>query len=295
MSGQRKAPPAEEAARVKRVLEENRIRNETYKKSIEWLGDAYSGLKIKRLNDIPPDEFPAYKKYLAHDELYIVVHPGYFIFFENDRVYPVQETIGGLPADNVVDRIGNAAIRDHQNLQIMVEEERFMRKFLEFMAAEKRLVLIAIPRNYRETMSLKSPEGLDEYARYINDMTNGAESMLFMETETSGSGYMTKADQALLARFLKDSGVKRIMFGGGYVGKCIDNFYEQLKGFFQEGKTFLVPEISAVSPMDGSFDRMLKEDGQINMKYKIKVLKMHGPSIPRIKRFSLFTFPGKDS
>lgn len=279
---------SQEAARVQRVLEENRLRNATFKKSAEWLQEAYRGLMVRRLNDIPRGDFSAYRQYLVNQEVYIIVHPGYFAFFENENPYPPRETTGLYPAENLMERIGRYAASEHQNLLIMVEEERLLREFLEFMAADKRLVILILPGDFRRNVSAKTPGGPDEYVRYINDLTNGSESIIYMETEKQSSGYLTRQDLESLSTFLAHTGAKRVMFGGGYVGKCLDNFFSQFAGIFRQGNVYLVPEISAVSPMDGSFDGMLREDGSIHMGYKIKVLKMHGTSIPRIKRFPLF-------
>jgi len=71
--------------------------------------------------------------------------------------------------------------------------------------------------------------GLDEYARYINEMSNMSDTFMYMESQTNDTGFLDKNNLEILSDFLNDIGVKNIMLGGGYLGKCLDDFYESIR------------------------------------------------------------------
>jgi hypothetical protein len=258
---------AEDSAGVKRVFSGIADRNRSYEQSDAWLRDAYQGLRIKNLHDIPPEEFSRYHPYTAGGEAYVIVHPGYFPFFDQgDIPRPRADYARGLPRENLVDRItadlsaADAAYRSAR------EQERIVRDFIEFMAAEGRLVILVLPRDYRDHVTYNAVPGYDEYARYLNELSNEADNVVFLESSAYDQGSLRPEDLDVLVRFLKASGARTVMLGGGFIGKCLDGFYKTLRVVMLPGHLFYVPELTQFSPADMKRDResLLANDGRID-------------------------------
>lgn len=257
-----------ELTRIKEAFKQINELNETTKKSQEWLREAYSGIKIKRLNDIPKEEYGAYKKYLYKRQIYIIVHPGFYSFFVNKNAPAPKDLIEAFPAKNLADRIFSDAPTDTLGLKLAQENERLLRNFLEYMSVEKRLVILILPRDYKGYLTNGYSPGLDEYARYLNDLTNGSESILYMESENHNTGAMAKADAEILSAFLRDIKIKKILYSGGFVGRCLDRFYTVLVDEFGYKNLYFVPELASIFPgeLNASHSYLLTETGKINFK-----------------------------
>ena len=261
-------PNNNELARIKKTFERINERNETIKRSPEWLREAYSGLKIKRLNDIPKEEYSSYKKYLYKGQLYIIVHPGFYTFFVNKSALSPKENIENFPVKNLVERLFPNIPTDSLGLKLAQENERLLRNFLEYMSEEKRLVLLILPGDYKNHITNGYPPGLDEYSRYLNDLTNKSESIIYMESENHNTGAMGKTDTEILSTFLKDIKVKRILYSGGFIGRCLDKFYTVLVDEFGFKNLYFMPELASIFPeeLNDSHSYLLTKDGKTNFK-----------------------------
>ncbi|TAL26659.1 MAG: hypothetical protein EPN94_02800 [Nitrospirae bacterium] len=259
---------SEGLTRIKEAFKQINELNETTKKSPEWLREAYSGIKIKRLNDIPKEEYGAYKKRLYKGQIYIIVHPGFYSFFANKNAPEPKERIDAFPAKNLADRIFSDAPTDSLGLKLAQENERLLRNFLEYMSLEKKLVILILPRDYKKYLTNGYSPGLDEYARYLNDLTNGSESILYMESRNHNTGDMEKDDVEILSAFLKDIKAKRILYSGGFVGRCLDKFNTVLVDKFGYKDLYFVPELASIFPgeLNASHSYLLTETGKINFK-----------------------------
>lgn len=277
-----------EAARIKKEQEKARIRNilagiheknRTVKKSPEWLGEAYSGLKIKRLNDIRREEYASYRQYVPAKEVYFIVHPGYYAFFDNKTVLPQKDGKEPFPSGNLLERLAEALPMNHISMKVMMEQERLLRNFLEFMSVEKRLAILVLPADYRNHLGHGYTPGIDEYARYINEMTNMSESIIYMESQTFDSGYISPDDLKMLSDFLKEINASIISYGGGYVGKCLGEFSTSLMYKFRYNNVFFVPDLSSISPFEineAAHGYLLADDGRVNANGVIKYYKDYG-------------------
>lgn len=279
---QKKLKNDQEAERIKKVFEDIYERNRTLEKSPVWLKEAYSSLKIKRLNDIPKEEFNTYKKYLYNRNIYIIVHPGFYTFFENKSIPPPRETIEGFPLHNMTERFSFEIPSDAVNYKVMQEQGRLLEDFLELFSTEKRLVILLLPRDYKAHLSYGYTQGFDEYARYINGITNMSESVLYMESMAHDNGFMENGDLEMLTTFLKEIDTENILLGGGYLSKCIDNFYESIRTKFKDNEVFFVMELSAISPADMVTDslNLLTKRGRINFSEVKKYLEISGVTVP---------------
>jgi hypothetical protein len=71
-----------------------------------------------------------------------------------------------------------------------------------------------------------------------------------MTSKTSSSGDIATDDMVKLFEFLKSVKAERIMVGGGYVGRCQGEFFSELTSYRSTEGTYIVPEISTISPVD---------------------------------------------
>jgi hypothetical protein len=286
-----------ERKKIKGLVQEINTRRATVERSPEWLKEAYSGLNIRKINDIPPEEFAFYKKYIDDGSVYIVVHPAFYVFFETELTLSSEKDKMAFPEDNIVERfVGRSSLFDYK-MKILQEQEILLRNFVELLSMDEKLVVLILPGDYRHHMTYGHIEGLDEYARYINDITNMSGSVVYMESKSYSTGYLTEEDLALLERFIGAVAPEDIYVGGGYIGRCLENFYVSLTTFYDSA--FLAPEISAVSPndMDNPWvDGLLTPDGRINLKraaYNLKRVNAYekqqiSPSVKGLRNFIFY-------
>ncbi|MDH4162981.1 MAG: hypothetical protein OEW15_09875 [Nitrospirota bacterium] len=223
--------------------------NNTVKRTAGWLKEAYQGIGIKKLNDVPRDSFSSYASFLYKNQVYVIVHPGYFTFFQNTGDVPLGQVVEGMPILNVVERFTMDLKPEQQNLRIMREQERILRDFMEFMSRDKKLLIVVVPGDYRAHISVKGADAGDEYARFLNDLTNRSESVLYVESETWSNGFLAQRELNLFADFVNAVGAKRVVIGGGYIGMCLDNFYASIvKEKIPRSKASFALDLTTISP-----------------------------------------------
>lgn len=259
----------QEIARIKETFASIDEQNRTVKKSEAWLRDAYAGIGIRRIHDIPPDEHARYRTYAMNNEVYVIVHPGYFPFFDKWEIpIPPADYSNGYPSRNLVERVTADLPQEDIAYRVAREQERIERDFIEFMSVQKRLVILVLPRDYKNTATYGAMPGADEYARYINELTNRGESIVYLESIAHNDGEVRSDDLAVLMQFLKAVEAKTIYLGGGFLGKCLDGFYGSLRTVFMPSEIYYVPEITAFSPVGMVTDRvkLLTDSGKLSMK-----------------------------
>lgn len=279
--------------KYRKIFEEIYARRNTLEKSADYLKEAYQSLKIRNLRDIPRDDYKSYEKYLYNKNAYIIVHPAYYLFFENTSKTPPREFIGTFPVGTLLDRFAGSLPPDAMNLKALVAQSRILEDFLELFSTEKRLVILILPKDYRKHLSYGYVEGQDEYARYLNEITNMSESVLYLESADWSNGFLEKNDLETLTAFLTEVGAKNILLGGGYLGKCIDNFYETVRKKFRYEDVYFVMELSALAPYD-MVTGVLEPNGRINFGEMRNLLDFFGVSLssgeekPRFKRITSY-------
>jgi hypothetical protein len=290
-------PDEEELKRIKDVVVSINDKNDTVENSAEWFKEAYSSLNIKKLNDIPRADYEKYRDFINEKgSVFVIVHPAFYTFFENDAVLSSKGDAKSFPSKNIAERLYDMPSFFDYKFKVMQEQERILRDFLEIMSTGKKLVILLIPRNYKSHLTYGHIEGLDEYSRYINEITNSSESVIYMESSGYSTGKMRDEDLKIFADFLKELQVERILLGGGYIGRCLQDFYISLLDYFDSGNIYIVPEIAAVSPQDindkwGKY--LLKENGELDMKVAAKNLKTPNAYekqtiTPRIRRLYMY-------
>jgi hypothetical protein len=251
---------------VNMLLTDIEERNKTVEEDPEWIRRAYSGLMVRKLNNIRVSEYKKYRKYLDNGAAYIIVHPAFFPFFHFPGKLPLVEGDTFVPKHNVVERLLNLPPPD-EKFALLQAQERRMRDFLEFMSERKKLVIVVVPRHYDRYKGYKYRKDNDEYTRYLNEVTNFSESVIFAESRSPNRGYLTDEDGIRLMEFLLSVDAKTIYLGGGYIGRCLEDFYKLLTDEFGPEDIYVVPELSDVSPREINSKMakyLLLPNGEIN-------------------------------
>ena len=257
---------------ARQVVMDINERKRFQEQSQEWLREAYGSLKIRKLNDIPPGAYKGYKRFSDADNgrVYIVVHPAFYAFFTGERIIKSSKKEGEpFPSKNIVERLYESASSYDSTFRLMQEQERVLRDFLEVTAAQKKLLLLILPRDYRKHLTCGYSDGVDEYARYINEVANMSDSVLFMESVEFDNGALQERDLDVLAAFLNDIDASAIMLGGGFFGRCLELFYNSLGEKISPDRLYVVPEIISIASADlddSVSEALLRKDGKINFR-----------------------------
>jgi hypothetical protein len=189
------------------------------------------------VSEIPQSAYFHYKHYAVDGKVYVMVHPGYYLYFQKKKLSP------------------DTASKDL--LDFFEEQIRTEREFFLLARENSELVVIVLPGK-----KLKK-----SYISYINRLTGGADNFLYIYSRNRRTGDLPSSEEEALESFLKSIGVKEVIIGGGYVGRCESRTYRDLlsmKGI----SIALSPEISFFSPNDitEATVRMVRNpDGTLNI------------------------------
>jgi hypothetical protein len=262
--------PGENADILSRIEERNR----TIEDDQEWLKKSYDGLMVRRLSNISEKEYEDYIKYLDNGIAYIIVHPAYFPFFHRFKRLSKTPEDGPYPTENVVEKFLSLKPKNAR-FSVLQAQERRMRDFIEYKATQEKLVILVIPRNYYKFKGYIYKKGMDEYMRYLNEISNFSKSVLFVQSRSPNKGYVTEEDSIRLMEFLLTIDAKALYVGGGYVGRCLENFYANMTEDFGQEDIYLVPELADISPAElpnSLAKRILKKDGTLDTEMLTRLL-----------------------
>lgn len=296
---QQKEERRQERQRTKKLFEDIQAQSGKTPRTPETIKESYRTLKITKLNDVPEQEYSRYQQFAANGEVYFIVHPAYFAFFQEDKL-PVAspEDAIRVPEKNYIERFAEKAPAEVVKYKVFLEQERLQRDFIRYAAYSRRLVILILPGDYEKHLSYGMVPGVDEYTRYLNEITGGGESLLYLSSVDWATGHLTDGDRVLLTSFLRSVGAHTFLLGGGYVGRCVDNFYLSLRKDHDRAVIFFVPELLAVSPEDKIFDavNLISRRNRINFKSVIKhlslatnIISYDGGLEPQVKRFDLYS------
>ena len=263
----------EEILRAKEIWQKIEERSRTVENNPEWIDNSYTGINIRSLSTLPIGKYADYKKFLDNGTVYIINHPGYYTFFHHPKISGKDNS----PAKGIMDIFlekgsaswtdvfwenspekGGANRYNKEFIRIMKEFERIESNFLEFKSTEQKLVIIIVPGNYKKYSNYSYKNGADEYARYLNEVTNLSESVLYLESKKPNRGQLLDEDLNTITEFLQKTGATSVMLGGEYLGRCEEDFYKHLSGATGAAiPVFIVPELSPVSPDD--MNRRMKD------------------------------------
>lgn len=174
------------------------------------------------VKELPRSSPRAQRPVADASDVYIIVHPGYGVFFQ----------------DLVKEK--------HAESKYLLLHKQFENEaaFLTSRAASGATIILVLPGNFM-TESV-APES---FVSYLNKTAKGP-SVYYMTSKTSNSGHIDKDVMIDLFAFLKSVKAERIMIGGGYVGRCQGEFFSELTSYGSAEGTYIVPEISTISPVD---------------------------------------------
>lgn len=153
----------------------------------------------------------------------VMVHPAYSLFFRDESKNRYPDTKYDL-------------------LQLQLEREE---RFLHMISQTDNVLIIVLPGNYaKESIAPLS------YTAYLNRATAGSSSAYHLYSETWNSGAVPTDTLVTLYSFLRGLGTKTVLVGGGYIGRCQREFYNQLVTYVDSISFYVVPEISSISPDD---------------------------------------------
>lgn len=239
--------PAEDISRLKNIIAGVDQRNLTVEKDPDWIEWSYGEIGVRKLNTVSPDKYSRYAKYVKNGTIYIIVHPAYYVFFNKNA--PVIQRETDDKTSGVLDLLIGQISRDAAS-QFVLQQQINEKNFIEYVSADERLLILILPNDYKKQSNYRYAALKDEYARYINEITNGSESVLSIESKSSTGGDLSTDDIIMLLSFIKKIGAGTIFVGGGYVGRCQMEFYNNMTLFSAGSDYFIVPEISVLSPED---------------------------------------------
>lgn len=253
---------ADHTADIVRTVEE---RNNSVEKGPEWRERAYTSFLIKELSDIDEKDYARYSQYLDNGAIYIIVHPAYYTFFGGEA-FPSSYAPGVSQPNAMEWFLGDASFSAKSRL--IKAQEKLLRDFLEYMSTERKLVLLILPKNYERYSAYRFTNARDEYMRYINEITNESDSVVYLYSRRPNRGALLEDDRRRLLKFLFAVKVKQILVGGGYVGRCLEDLYKEVEQYYSADKIYVVPEITAISPVDVTYSLasdLLLDNGQLDI------------------------------
>ena len=177
----------------------------------------FSKLDAETVRSFPRSEAPR--------DLFIFVHPGYSLFFSG--------------ADQ------QKGMRYHGAKFSMLETQFLAEaRFLGDVARVENIVILIVPGNYQNDSI--APHA---YAGYLNALAAGP-LVRYIPSTGSSNGTVSSEDMVTLFHFLEAVKPSRVLVGGGYVGRCQREFYNQLTTYYDKNSTFIMQEVSTISPED---------------------------------------------
>lgn len=158
---------------------------------------------------------------------------------------PIDVTIMVHPAYSIF-------LRDLTNEQYPEVKYSLLRKqfdheaqFILDQANAGKIIILIVPGKY-----LTASAYAQNYTAYLNSMISPSHSAYYIYSDSPNSGNISSEEMITLYRFLQGLNVRKVLVGGGYVGRCQREFYTQLTTYFDTSQAFIVPEISTISPED---------------------------------------------
>jgi hypothetical protein len=208
----------------------------------------YGKLNVRSLFDLPKSDYLQYKKYVSGNTVNVIVHPAYFIFFQDNNQNKIYVERRDDFSRNLVDLFIEKYPADEGSIQAQMKlslkkESQFLRE----KAQKQDLVVLVLPPRYRGHPEYPYKK-LDEFGRYLNEVTKGSPSVLYVESDDFKNGYLSSSTLTILNKFFNALDIRTIRIGGGYKNLCLKNFSDDIAAVRNVQTIELVPEICTVSP-----------------------------------------------
>lgn len=153
----------------------------------------------------------------------IMVHPAYSLFFREEHRSSYSEA-------------------KYELLKIQLDNEA---RFIGEIAKSDNLLILVLPGNYQ-----KDSLAPLSYTFYLNSSAKSSPLAFYIYSEASSSGSLSTDTMVTLYGFLQRVKADKVLIGGGYIGRCQREFYNQITTYVDKIPAFIVPEISSISPDD---------------------------------------------
>jgi hypothetical protein len=151
-----------------------------------------------------------------------MVHPAYSLYFRN----------------------GSTAKYSEAKYALLTKQFENEARFITEASQSGKIIILIIPGNYQtESVAPLS------YTSYLNTVAAGP-GVFHVYSESSGSGTISMNDMVDLYRFLQGVKAGKVLIGGGFIGRCQREFYNEFTTYVEKDLSFIVPEISTISPDD---------------------------------------------
>lgn len=177
-------------------------------------------LKLRKLDAA---SFPSLQRGAAASDVFIMVHPAYSLFF----------------------RDANRSRYAEAKYALLAQQFENEARFIAGAAQAGKIVVLIIPGNY-----LTESAAPLAYTAYLNATASAGQAVFYLSSESPSNGAISMDDMVDLYRFLQGAKGGKALIGGGYIGRCQREFYTGLTNYFDKSSTFIVPEISTISPED---------------------------------------------
>ncbi len=159
-------------------------------------------------------------------DVFIFVHPGYSFFFNT-----------GMKKQH------------YRGAKFRMQELQFSQeaRFIAEQAQAGNIVILIVPGNY-----LADSVAPRAYTAYLNTVAPAGASVFYVPSMTSSNGNIPGDDMIILYQFLQDIKARKVLLGGGYIGRCQREFRSQLTSYYDHALTYIVREVSTISPDDVS-------------------------------------------
>lgn len=155
-------------------------------------------------------------------DVFIMVHPGYSLFF----------------------RDVNKARYSDEKYALLIRQFENEARFISRATRSGKIVVLIVPGKYQSESAAPL-----SYTSYLN-RTAAGRSVFYLYSTSASSGSISMNDMIDLYRFLQHVKVGKVMVGGGYIGRCQREFFNAVTAYFDQASSFIVPEISTISPDD---------------------------------------------
>ena len=185
-------------------------------------------LSIRKLTQRSAAAFPGERDSI---DVSILVHPGYSVFVNN----VIEKTYA------------------EPKFKLMKKQFETESAFIQSQARQGNVVILILPAGIGS-----HGDATHSYSSYLNRISSRGDSIFYLFSRTKRNGSLDKDEMITLYRFLRSLRPGRVLIGGGYIGRCQEEFLHQLATFIDREQIYVVPEISTISPRDISESEALR-------------------------------------
>ncbi|MGE5893563.1 MAG: hypothetical protein ACM34I_05865, partial [bacterium] len=150
---------------------------------------------------------------------------------------------------------------------LLQEYERREMEFLSSSVSQNRIIITVLPGKYLLSKNYNYTGVSDEYSRYLNDVAQDSPFLFYVETKNTNTGRLNDREMNALLNFIREMNPISIFIGGGYIGRCQEQFHDALTKALPNAPVSVVPELSAISPNDiteSTAKMLLTSDKKLN-------------------------------